>query len=88
MKSENVERLGISKVKIRAETSVQSRKKAAGSALGVGVLGTVDEKVLVRLELNQKYLRKRERDLGCALGNKYMHHKMPPRPQRKLLEKT
>lgn len=59
-------------MKTRAETRVQSRrKKAAMAALGVGVLGTVDEKVVAESGIeSERSGRLGERDSGRALGNK------------------
>ena len=64
--------MAIGEVKTRAESWVQSRKKkAAMAALGVGVLGTVDEKFVAETGIESERLgRPGERDSGRALGNK------------------
>ena len=68
-----MEAMAIGEVKTRAETQVQSRrKKAAMAALGAGVLGTVDEKVVAETGIeSERSGGPGERDSGHALGNKF-----------------
>lgn len=64
--------MAIGEVKTRAETQVQNRrKKAAMAILGVGVLGTVDGKLVAETGIeSERSGRPEERDSGHALGNK------------------